>query len=246
MPAAPAALTYKDFWKHHGRQSYWLTRHISYRLGAVLALVAERVGLTPHAVTALSFLTGVGGACAVALLPDLSRWMAGLILFVTLHLAYGLDCADGVLARATRRASKSGGLLDKTADLIGAMMIPGILGISAFASHTTWADEFWHPFLIWWSITPRLALTIVTWLKESITPEIDRKGAVDARDHNLFWRLKKFAGNLQDDVVYRSGIALSWATGHYWDFIIIFQSFCFVLLIFYTVATFRELADGDS
>jgi phosphatidylglycerophosphate synthase len=246
MPSAPAVLTYADFWKYHGRQSFWLTRNISYRLGAVLALMAERMGITPHAVTALSFLTGVGGACAVALSPDLPLWLAGLILFVTLHLAYGLDCADGVLARATCRASKSGGLLDKTADLIGAMIIPGILGIAAFGSQSSWAGEFWQPFLIWWSTTPRLALTTLTWLKESITPEIDRKGAIDTREHNLFWRLKKFAGNLQDDVVYRTGIGLSWATGHYWDFILVFQSFCFVLLVVYAVTTFRELAETES
>jgi hypothetical protein len=212
----------------------------------VLALIAERVGLTPHAVTALSFLTGVGGACAVALLPDLSLWAAGAILFVTLHLGYALDCADGVLARATRRTSKSGMLVDKSADLIGAMLIPGLLGIAAFGSQSAWADDFWHPFLIWWSTTPRLALTTLTWLKESVTPEIDRKGDLDTRDHNLFWRLKKFAGNLQDDVVYRTGIAVSWATGHYWDFIIVFQSFCFVLLVVYAVTTFRELADSES
>ncbi|HWB07027.1 MAG TPA: CDP-alcohol phosphatidyltransferase family protein [Verrucomicrobiales bacterium] len=246
MPPVPLALTYNDFWKHHGRQSFWLTRHISYRLGAVLALIAERAGLTPHAVTALSFLTGVGGACTVALLPDLSPWLAGLVLFLSLHLAYGLDCADGVLARATRQTSRSGKLLDKTADLIGAMMIPGILGLAAFGSQSVWSDDFWHPFLLWWSTTPRLALTTLTWLKEGITPEIDRKGAADGREHNLFWRLKKFAGNIQDDVVYRTGIAVSWATGHYWDFILIFQSFCFMLLVVYAVATFRELADGDS
>jgi phosphatidylglycerophosphate synthase len=241
-----SALTYSDFWKYHGRQSFWLTRNISYRLGAVLALMANRMGLTPHAVTALSFLTGVGGACVVALFPDLPVWLAGLVLFITLHLAYGLDCADGVLARATHRTSKSGVLLDKAADLVGAMVIPGVLGLAAFGAQTSWSDEFWRPFLIWWSTTPRLAMTLLTWLKEGVTPEIDRKGATDVRDHNLFWRLKKFAGNLQDDVVYRSGIALSWATGHYWDFILVFQTFCFLLLVVYAVATFRELADAES
>ncbi len=246
MSSVPAALTYTDFWKFHGRQSFWLTRNISYRLGAVLALIAQRLGLTPHTVTALSFLTGVGGASFVALVPNLPLPLAGLILFASLHLAYGLDCADGVLARATGRTSKSGLLLDKSADFISAMMVPGILGIAAFGTQTSWADEFWHPFLIWWSTTPRLALTTLTWLKEGITPEIDRKGASDTREHNLFWRLKKFAGNLQDDVVYRTALALSWATGRYWDFVLVFQSFCFVLLIVYAVATFRELADGES
>ncbi len=239
------APTYADFWRYRGRQSFWLTRHVSYRLGAVLALMAARVGLSPHAVTILSFLTGIAGALIVALQPQMPLPLAGIFLFIMLHLAYGLDCADGLLARATRRTSRSGGLLDKCADLLGSMMIPGILGVAAFGTQATWADDFSHAFLIWLSITPRLALTTVTWIKEGMTPEIDRKGSDDTRDHTLFWRLKKFAGNLQDDVIYRSGMALSWACGCYWDFIFVFQSFCGLLLIVYLVTSYREVAAAE-
>lgn len=236
------ALTYADFWRYRGRQSFWLTRQLSYRLGAVLALIAARIGLSPHMVTILSFLTGVGGALIVAMQPALPLPLAGIFLFITLHLAYAFDCADGVLARATRRTSLSGALLDKCGDLLGAMMIPGILGVAAFGTQATWADDYSHAFLIWWSVTPRLALTTVTWIKEGMTPEIDRKGSDDARVHTLFWKLKKFAGNLQDDVIYRSGMALSWAFGCYWDFILVFQSFCCLLLIVYLFTSYREIA----
>lgn len=238
-------LTYADFWRYRGRQSFWLTRQVSYRIGAVLALVACRTGLTPRAVTALSFLTGVGGACFVASLPGLPQTTAGLFLLLTLHLAYGLDCADGVLARARRCTSRSGALLDKMADLLGSMLIPGILGIAAFGSQTAWADDFSHAFLIWWSMVPRLALTTVNWIKEGMTPDIDRKGSDDSREHNTFWKLKKLAGNLQDDVIYRTGIAVSWACGCYWDFILIFQSFCCVLLIIYLITSYREIAASE-
>lgn len=244
-PTTTPALTYTDFWQYRGRQSFWLTRQVSYRIGAVLALLASRLGLSPHAVTVLSFLTGVGGALVLATHPQLPLPLAGTVLFITLHLAYSLDCADGVLARATRRTSRSGGLLDKCADLLGAMLIPGILGVAAFGAQATWADGFSHAFLIWWSVTPRLALTTVTWLKESMTPEIDRKGSDDGREHTLFWKLKKFAGNLQDDVIYRSGIALSWAFGCYWDFVFVFQSFCSLLLIVYLITSYREVAAAE-
>ena len=239
------ALTYADFWRYRGRQSFWLTRQLSYRLGAVIALGASRLGLSPHAVTVLSFLTGVGGAICVATMREVPLPLAGLFLFVTLHLAYGFDCADGVLARATRRTSRSGALLDKCADLLAAMIIPGILGVAAFGTQATWADDFSHAFLIWWSVTPRLALTMVTWIKEGMTPEIDRKGTDDARAHTFFWKLKKFAGNLQDDVIYRSGLALSWACGCYWDFIFVFQSFCCLLLIVYLITSYRDIAAAE-
>lgn len=238
-------LKYSDFWQYRGRQSFWLTRQISYRLGAVLALFASRTGLTPRAVTTLSFLTGVGGACFVASQSGLPDFTAGIFLLVALHLAYGLDCADGVLARARRCTSRSGALLDKIADLLSSMLIPGILGIAAFGTQTAWADDFSHAFLIWWSMTPRLALTTITWLKEGMTPEIDRKFEEDNREHSTFWKLKKLAGNLQDDVVYRTGIAVSWAFGCYWDFILVFQGFCCLLLIVYLITSYRDIAASE-
>jgi phosphatidylglycerophosphate synthase len=238
-------LSYSDFWQFRGRQSFWLTRQVSYRIGSLLALFACRTGLSPRAVTILSLITGVGGACAVAAMPWLPPWQAGVILFLTLHLAYGLDCADGVLARARKCSSRSGALLDKMADLLGSMTIPGILGIAAFGAQTTWADDFSHAFLIWWSMFPRLAITTLVWIKEGMTPENDRKGADDSREHTLFWRLKKFAGNLQDDVIYRSGIAISWGFGCYWDFILIFQGYCCLLLLVYIITSYREVVAAE-
>jgi phosphatidylglycerophosphate synthase len=246
MPPSPPALTYTDFWRYHGRQSFWLTRHVSYRIGAVLALVASRIGLSPRGVTGLSFITGVGGACVLAAFPEMPRLGAGLLLLVSLHLAYGLDCADGVLARATGTSSRSGALLDKMADLLGAMLIPGILSIAAFRNQAVWVHHLHPAFLIWWSLAPRLALTTVTWIKEGMTPEIDRKGAEDAREHTLFWKLKKFAGNLQDDVVYRTGIGLSWAFGCYWDFMLVFQSFTCLLLLVYLATSYRDIARSET
>lgn len=245
MAESSTTLTYADFWKYHGRQSFWLTRQFSYRIGAALALVASRVGLSPHAVTMLSFLTGVGGACAIALSPTMPALTGGIFLFIMLHLAYGLDCADGVLARATQRTSKAGGLLDKMADLLGAMIIPGLLGVAAFESQAKWTDDIFHPFLVWWSMMPRLALTTITWIKEGMTPEIDRKGADDQRSHTIFWRMKKFAGNLADDVVYRTGIAVSWAMGCYWDFIFFFQLLCFGMLVIYVITSYRDVAASE-
>jgi phosphatidylglycerophosphate synthase len=243
-PPSPA-LTYADFWQCRGRQSFWLTRHVSYRLGAALALLARRIGVTPRGVTALSFVAGVGGACLIAIFPEIPQWWGGCILFITLHLAYALDCADGVLARATGTTSRSGALLDKMADLLSSMFIPGILGIAAFQNQSTWADNYYHVFLIWWSLTPRLALTTMTWLKEGMTPEIDRKRDDDARQHTVFWKLKKLAGNIQDDVIYRTGIAVSWAFGCYWDFILVFQTFCCLLLIVYLVTSYRDISDAE-
>lgn len=78
-------------------------------------------------------------------------------------------------------------------------------------------DDFSHAFLIWWSMTPRLAMTTVTWIMEGMTPKIDRKRSDDLRKETLFWRLKKFAGNIADDLVYRTDSAVIWAFGSFGD-----------------------------
>ena len=38
VPTARPPLTYADCWNCRGRQSFWLTLHFGYRLGALLAL----------------------------------------------------------------------------------------------------------------------------------------------------------------------------------------------------------------
>lgn len=244
MSADPPPLTYSDFWKFRGRQSFWLTRHVGYRLGALLALIAFRMGLSPHCLTALSFLTGVGGAVIVGVV-GMSQFAAGILLLCALQLSYGLDCADGVLARATNRTSRSGALLDKIADLSGSLIIPGILGAEAFHQQNHFVPHSWYPFLLWWSLAPRAMLTMLMWLKDGMTPQIDRKGAVDTRPKTLFWRIKKFAGNITDDITYRTGLALSWATGCYWDFTLVFHSIGFLMLLVYIVSSVREIAAAD-
>ena len=78
MSEPRTALTYADFWRYRGRQSFWLTRQLSYRLGAALALIALRIGLSPGTVTLLSFLTGIGGALLVERLFDVDEFSGAL------------------------------------------------------------------------------------------------------------------------------------------------------------------------
>src|SRR5215813_3215505 len=87
---------------------------VSQRAGALLAYVGNRVGLTPSALTLVNLVLGVGASVVVvAFAPraaggGLPHWLLGLVALLAWQLAYAFDCADGQLARVTRRTSSSG------------------------------------------------------------------------------------------------------------------------------------------
>jgi phosphatidylglycerophosphate synthase len=85
------------------------------RIGGALAYCFARLGVPPAAATLLGGASGVSGAIllGVASTPGQLAGAATLLL-----LAYTLDCSDGQLARATRRASPRGAWLDVTVDSI--------------------------------------------------------------------------------------------------------------------------------
>lgn len=85
------------------------------RIGGALAYGFARLGVSPAAATLLGGASGVSGAIllGVARTPGQLVGAAALLL-----LAYALDCSDGQLARATRRASDQGAWLDVAVDSV--------------------------------------------------------------------------------------------------------------------------------
>lgn len=114
VPVAPA---YADFRKlRFSAGGHPLTRLLSQRLGARLAWLAYRIGLSPSAVTVLGLTVFLATAGLYATLPaGIGPALACLVL---LQLGYALDCADGQLARATARTSAFGGWLDLACDYV--------------------------------------------------------------------------------------------------------------------------------
>jgi phosphatidylglycerophosphate synthase len=131
-----AGMTFSDFWdqKFAVQGQYFFTRVISQRIGAVLAYLAWRIGLRPNSVTLTGLVTMLAAsvtlACAStkpALLPT------SLLLY---QLGFGLDCADGQLARATKRTSAYGAWLDIAADHMRQVSILLALGTHFVAQST--------------------------------------------------------------------------------------------------------------
>ena len=98
-----------------------VTRRLSQRLGAVIAWLAERGGLSPSQVTLLGAACFAAAAAALAFIPASAP--GTLACFLLLQLGYGLDCADGQLARATGRSSAFGAWLDIATDFSRNLML---------------------------------------------------------------------------------------------------------------------------
>lgn len=101
----------------------WITSVASQRVGAVLAWLALKAGLTPSAVTVLALVTACGGAWLLDVSPHGAVWWipCGMVL----QLSYALDCADGQLARGTGQASPFGAWLDVTCDHLRHVVLAG-------------------------------------------------------------------------------------------------------------------------
>lgn len=92
-----------------------------------IAWWASRRGLTPNHVTALSVAVAVLAAacCAIGTRPG---YVAGAVLVM---LAFGLDCADGQLARLTGLFSALGGWLDGMCDRLKEYVVYAGLAVGA-------------------------------------------------------------------------------------------------------------------
>ncbi|MDA3022288.1 MAG: DUF5941 domain-containing protein [Actinomycetota bacterium] len=84
------------------------------KLSKPLTGLAIRLGLSPNAVTSISFLIGLLAAAAFA---AGSRWFL-IIGAILLQLSLVIDCVDGEVARATSRFSTLGAWLDASTDRV--------------------------------------------------------------------------------------------------------------------------------
>lgn len=115
-PRVTDPISYGDLLASHTRGGFVWTRVVSQRIGALVAVPSLRAGVHPSTLTAISLFLGVASSVvAIVLVPD-RRLVAGVVAFVGWQLAYGFDCADGQVARASGRTSVAGARMDVTAD----------------------------------------------------------------------------------------------------------------------------------
>ncbi|RAO36838.1 hypothetical protein PSN13_01755 [Micromonospora saelicesensis] len=112
---------------------------ISQWLGAVFALVAQRLGLRPTALTITNLVLGLATSVTVVALAgpvadgDVPAWVVGLLALVGWQVAYSLDCADGQLARVTGQGSAAGARVDVLCDVAAQIALVAALAATAVA-----------------------------------------------------------------------------------------------------------------
>ena len=241
----PKKYSYKDFWEMRGRQSIWFTKNIGYRLGAGVAVLASRLGITPNLVSLLSAAITIF-TTMLAVYIGQGSWVAGTVMIIGLQIGYAFDCADGPLARATGQGSSFGSLMDKISDLSSGMVFPCVMAYGAghfyYQLFDLRADYTLRVLLI--VLILRVILSVMLWLKELVVYRADRLKE-DPRGHTLWWRAKKVVSLYIDEVVYRLGIAAAWAVGLFWEFIIIYSVGIFVITLVYLFSSKREMDEMD-
>jgi phosphatidylserine synthase len=111
-------------------------------LAAVFVGAIHRTGITPNQVTLANLAVFLVAAGMLVALPT---WKGGLAAIAVLEASYCLDCADGMLARFKKLASKAGHLFDFFTDELKAVVLVGALAIRAWRTGglgvdlTTWA-----------------------------------------------------------------------------------------------------------
>ena len=237
--------TYNDFWEMRGRQSIWFTRNISYRLGAAVAVVASRLGVTPNMISLLSGVITIFSTMLAVYLGQ-GSWVAGVALILGLQIGYAFDCADGPLARATGQGSSFGSLIDKITDLSSGMVFPCVMAYGAGHVYYELSDlrpDYTLRVLLSVLIL-RVILNVLLWLKELVVYSADRLKE-DTRRHTLWWRVKKTVSLYIDEPVYRFCIGLAWSVGWFWEFIIIYSVGIFFVTLVYLFSSKKEMDQMD-
>jgi phosphatidylglycerophosphate synthase len=112
-------------------------------LASVVVAALAPTPVTPNQLTLLNLAVFVVSAALLAALPT---YGGALVAVAVLEVSYCLDCADGMLARHRKIASKVGHLLDFFTDELKAVLLAGTLAVRFYRAGGYGLDlAFWAP-----------------------------------------------------------------------------------------------------
>jgi phosphatidylglycerophosphate synthase len=123
---ATATRVYRETRKKHDQL---FNAYVMRPLAAVVVATIHRTGITPNQVTLANLAVFV---VAAALLVAMPTWQGSLVAVAVLEASYCLDCADGMLARFKKLASKAGHHFDFFTDELKAVLLAGALAVRAW------------------------------------------------------------------------------------------------------------------
>jgi phosphatidylglycerophosphate synthase len=131
---------------------------LSQRLGALIAYISNRLGISPSTLTLVNLVLGLAASVSVIVLAGRSAgggvegWVLGLAALLAWQLAYAFDCADGQLARVTARTSSAGARLDVLCDVAAQIGLVTALGAVAVAYRPGTPDWLLAAFAGTWMV----------------------------------------------------------------------------------------------
>jgi hypothetical protein len=146
MLNAPARV-YRETRKKHDQL---FNVYVMRPMAAVFVAGVAPTRVTPNQVTLLNLAVFVLAAWILVAWPS---YRGGLTAVAVLELSYCLDCADGMLARYKKLASKAGHLFDFFTDEAKAVLLVGALAVRAWRAGGLGADG-----LRWAAGDPRFLL----------------------------------------------------------------------------------------
>jgi hypothetical protein len=121
-----AARVYRETRKKHDQLfNVYAMRPLA---AGVVALI-YRTRVTPNQITIAGLFVFLVSAAMLVALPT---WRGGLAAVAVLYASYCLDCADGMLARFKKLASKTGHLFDFFCDEFKAVLLVGALAVRSW------------------------------------------------------------------------------------------------------------------
>jgi phosphatidylglycerophosphate synthase len=118
------------------------TEHVSYRLGSLFAAAFEPTRVSADHVTGFGLVLNLAGAILLLVSSAPVGVLQALLIMAIWQAAYGMDCADGQLARARSTASPFGAWLDQVVDAASHVVVFGALAVyltRALALDGAWA-----------------------------------------------------------------------------------------------------------
>src|SRR5450432_2605327 len=135
-----AARVYRETRKKHDQV---FNTYVMRPLAAVVVAAVAPSRVTPNQLTLLNLAVFV---VAAALLVALPTWSGGLIAVAVLEVSYCFDCADGMLARFKKLASKTGHLFDFFTDELKAVLLVAALAVRSWRQGGLGIDaRVWAP-----------------------------------------------------------------------------------------------------
>jgi hypothetical protein len=121
-----AARVYRETRKKHDQL---FNVYVMRPVAAVFVAALAPTRVTPNQVTLLNLTVFVVSTVMLVALPT---WRGGLAALAVLELSYCFDCADGMLARYKKLASKAGHLFDFFTDELKAVLLVGALAMRSW------------------------------------------------------------------------------------------------------------------